>query len=144
MEKISGILPSNARITTVDLKNSGSVRGGMPSFGREIGVTAAAQKQIAAQKEVSDVAQFQHQEQMALRNKSLDPRAKIVQEMSDKFFMNQSIRNEQAKEDIDKIELMHPDSYDMKIDVTKEAAGSKETLQNEDEAAVGSYLDVQA
>ncbi|RME18068.1 MAG: hypothetical protein D6797_01090, partial [Bdellovibrio sp.] len=42
MEKISSILPSNSRITNVDLSQaSGAARPGSPAFGRKIGVSTS-------------------------------------------------------------------------------------------------------
>tara|TARA_B100001248_G_C27398316_1_gene467542 strand:+ start:2354 stop:2692 length:339 start_codon:yes stop_codon:yes gene_type:complete len=36
MDKISGIIPANQRITTVDVQRSAPVRRGVPSFGRDV------------------------------------------------------------------------------------------------------------
>jgi len=91
MQKISSILPSNTRVTTVDIKASGAVRGGMPAFGREVGVTAAAEKKVqleaAAQLKIQNPTQVLHKEQMQLRKENSDPKALIVSEMARKFFM---------------------------------------------------------
>lgn len=41
MEKISSILPSNARIKSVDMKTSHAARPGAPAFGRMMGRTSS-------------------------------------------------------------------------------------------------------
>ncbi len=83
MDKISGIVPSSRRVSSVDLKNAPPIRPGTPSFGRPQGVSTlteqnkptTAQLAIAAQKEVSD-------------KRTLNERAPVfIQDMADKFFM---------------------------------------------------------
>jgi hypothetical protein len=46
MDKISSILPGNARIHTVDMDESRSARPGAPSFGRTVGKTASDRDKI--------------------------------------------------------------------------------------------------
>jgi hypothetical protein len=69
VEKISGILPASRRITTVDLRGSGSVRAGTPNFGRPQGVSAAAQ--VASGADVGQVGS-QISEQLENQLASID------------------------------------------------------------------------
>jgi hypothetical protein len=81
MDKISGIVPSSRRVSSVNLKDSPPVRPGMPSFGRPQGISTladenkptTAERAIAKQKELFD--------------KRADRSAQAVQDMADKFFM---------------------------------------------------------
>ena len=45
MEKLSGILPTNNRISNVDLANGPAIRPGAPSFGRPMGINADIRQQ---------------------------------------------------------------------------------------------------
>lgn len=80
MEKISGILPSSARITSVDLKSSGAVRSGTPNYGRPVGLNSVTERENLA----ATRAQSAHVNLM--KNRSLDPQSKIVHDMAENFF----------------------------------------------------------
>lgn len=87
MEKISGIIPGSARVTSVDMKDASPVRPGTPAFGRpetnkgigelkqELGVNSTAQKALAAHSELAD-----------WRSKDAK-HAAVVNELTDKFFI---------------------------------------------------------
>lgn len=87
MEKISGIIPGSARVTSVDLKEASPVRPGTPAFGRpeinrgmndlkqELGINSTAQKALNAHNELSD-----------WRSKDAK-HAAVVSELTDKFFV---------------------------------------------------------
>jgi hypothetical protein len=92
MEKISKIIPPSARTVSVDLKNSGVARSGMPSFGREQGVSSAAKK---AEMDVITRSSHQHQELMADRIK--DPKVRIIEDMANSFFMKNAAPNVDAE-----------------------------------------------
>jgi hypothetical protein len=179
MQKISGILPANARVTTVDIKASGAMRGGMPSFGREIGVTAAAQKKIELEAAAkfnlqssgpnASASQFEHKNLMNIRKENADPKATIVTDMAEKFFMN---KLNQPKEEIQmptdensdlvpttsapiglSKELSASDANSAEADESKElglvdlsqiAKTPQKDEGDEDALLVGQYLDVQA
>lgn len=83
MEKISGILPSSARVASVDLKES-PVRPGTPAFGRPQG--AAGKESVTtngeAMKKASEM--FTHQNDWRAKDAS---RAAMVSEVSNNFFM---------------------------------------------------------
>ena len=54
MEKISGIIPSTPRVTTVDLQSSASAaRPGSPPFGRPMGTSALAENKAAREAEIA-------------------------------------------------------------------------------------------
>lgn len=86
MEKISGILPATARITSVDMRNSGVARSGTPGFGRELGVSTVAAKNAAL--ETAAKANLTHKDQIQMRNTESDPKSEIVRRMADSFFVN--------------------------------------------------------
>lgn len=156
MNKISGILPANARVTTVDLKNSGTQRAGMPSFGRSMGVSSAQEREN--ERTTAARANEALKNQKDIRSTQLDPKAEIVQRLADDFFANKAKINNQE------YTIVHDDKSDMAVDLpseiisaddgkakTKEAIAFSDLVQNqevveadEDAPAVGKYLDVQA
>jgi hypothetical protein len=149
VEKISGILPATARVTTVDLRNSGSSRSGMPSWGREVGVTAAAAKQMEAAKqiEVAEQAQFStsaramgsFNQQMEGRVKSApDPKSEIVKKLADGFFMNKTAQAPQMEGSMQSLPVVHDSNSDMKIEMPKiELAKPEDFLVEDDEMISG-------
>lgn len=152
MDKISSILPSNSRLTTVDMKNSGVQRSGMPSFGREVAVTGTEQRRMA--QEAASQAQGLHKEQMDIRAK--DPRAEIVTKMANNFFMSQA-KNYGAEPE--KVDLNLDESNDMSIEEAPNARANSSaklsakinsdtntsaTESDDDSAAIGQNLNVQA
>ena len=79
MDKISGILPASPRITSVDLKNSGTARSGMPSYGRpQLDATGSARRHT------------QTNAMHATMSKPIDPHVDIVDKISKEFFMQKS------------------------------------------------------
>jgi hypothetical protein len=61
MDKISSIIPSSSRVTSVDMKDSSPIRSGVPAFGRSESVNPherapvdALKSSTEAQKEMSD------------------------------------------------------------------------------------------
>lgn len=147
MEKISGILPATARVTTVDLKSGGAARSGAPSFGREVGVSSIFERRMA--KETAPVANQIHQEQLNIRNTVIDPKAEIVQRMSDNFFMKKN------KSDGLETKPFTDEASDMRIDFSRQTEGDDSIVSGDqaltapqddggDTLAVGQYLDVRA
>ena len=105
MQKISGILPSSARITTVDLKEAGTARPGSPSWGRPSGESNLKANSIVRS---AHRALNRHNELMDVRSKD-HMQAEIARRMSENFFKTKaqmaaekalvdSIRMEQALE----------------------------------------------
>jgi hypothetical protein len=82
MEKLSSILPSNARIRSVDTKDSKPARPGAPLFGRPQG-TLSVKDRFSVSKEAVDRAA---QDLSALRNGKEFARARMVEDISNKFF----------------------------------------------------------
>ena len=79
MDKISGILPASPRITSVDLKNSGTARSGMPSYGRpQLEQTGSARRHT------------QTNAMHAAMTKTVDPHVDIVDKISKEFFMQKT------------------------------------------------------
>jgi hypothetical protein len=86
MQKISGILPSSNRLTTVDLKESGATRPGAPSFGRPQGESSLLNNSIVRS---AHRALQQHNEQFDRKTKE-QKNAEEIQKMADNFFKTQS------------------------------------------------------
>lgn len=133
MEKISGIIPPNARVTTVDLKNSGTARSGTPSFGREVGLSSVVERNNNL--DVATKANFIQVDQMKLRGSKDDPRAEIIQRMSDNFFMKKAKEYEVEKNEAP---LADPDKFS-NLDHS-----DVDPVSSDDEAVVGYHLDVMA
>lgn len=104
MEKISRILPANARTQSVDVSKSQPVRPGAPAWGRPMGrVTPKTALEIAppAPAEIQDKVNFSDKaltgspevETKAPQSyKKMQESAQLqkIQELSDKFFMEKS------------------------------------------------------
>lgn len=170
MEKISGILPANARVTTVDLRNSGTSRSGMPNFGRDVGVSAIAERKMAREAamreaavqgpnmsgiagqtfETSKVANSAHKDQIGLRTKVSDPKSDIVQKMADDFFMNKARQLELQSEAAIPQEIPAEDSESDELDLAPASTTQTETSaadsesESDDSLVVGQHLDVHA
>ena len=93
MDKISGIIPSSRRVSSVDLQNAAPVRPGTPTFGRPIGISTLAPELIGTSTAQKALAEFDLQ--MAPK-KSIDPKADIVENMSNQFFMKRTSEAPQA------------------------------------------------
>lgn len=97
MEKISGILPSSARVAAVDLKESGTVRPGTPGFGRAEGASALRDAKIG---QTASRASKINQEKLDWRSKDMQ-NAATVRELSDRFFKgNEKSASDQAIEGV--------------------------------------------
>lgn len=81
MQKISGILPTNARIKSVDVKNSQASRPGAPNFGQRMGSTAA--DRLSLSEEATDRMM---NESLSNYNPKEARHAKIAENMSKNFF----------------------------------------------------------
>ena len=84
MQKISGILPSSSRITSVDVKEAGNVRPGTPSFGRPLGESNLMQNSVVRS---AHQALQKHNELFAQRTREQE-QATTIQRMADSFFKN--------------------------------------------------------
>lgn len=83
MEKISGIVRGNSRVTTVDNKNAAPARPGMPAFGRPAGeTTAASPKQSST---ASRAVALHNGIQEAKKAMSQE---RVIANMADQFFMS--------------------------------------------------------
>lgn len=82
MEKISSILPSNARVKSVDLSEAQPVRPGAPSRGQKEGSTSIRDRITLS----SDAKEQAARETMMGRNPREVSRAKMVEEINKKFF----------------------------------------------------------
>jgi hypothetical protein len=96
VEKISGIIPGSARVTSVDAKDSTPVRPGTPAFGRRDGVSVLKEKEAAKAKEKIERDQMKAESATA-KTASAAPdandwkakdsaRAELAAQVTDKFF----------------------------------------------------------
>ncbi len=86
MEKISGILPSNARLSTVDLASSSPIRRGQPGFGREEAklATRLSGKEKTVLENVAPTYENFTQSKLKARRE-----AEIARKTTEGFFVNQ-------------------------------------------------------
>lgn len=81
MEKLSSIIPSNARIKSVDLKDAKPRRPGAPSLGMPMGVTS-----VKDRVNLSGATQAQAEDLLVYRNPKEMRHAKIAEDTTRKFF----------------------------------------------------------
>lgn len=81
MEKISGIIPSSARVSSVDLRDSHPVRPGVPSFGRLVGSSPPSQRITRSHLDTM------LERPMTDREVQQYGKAKIIDDLSSGFFM---------------------------------------------------------
>lgn len=87
MDKISGIIPSNARTRSVDVSSSQPVRPGAPTYGRPTGrVTQAMTVAPEDRFTVSATDAIPSKSSAVYNNKAELSRAKIVEDLQKKFF----------------------------------------------------------
>lgn len=84
MEKLSGILPSNSRVTSVDLETGPPVRPGAPSFGRKVGQNTIKDK-VTLSNQAKEMA-LQDSFLTGKKNPKEVAQAKMVEDLSKKFF----------------------------------------------------------
>ena len=85
MEKISGIIASNARTRSVDVSNAQPVRPGAPSYGRPEGKVTKAM--VEDKISLSSVATDRPIEAPNYKNTNSDSaKVKIIKESADRFF----------------------------------------------------------
>lgn len=142
MEKISGILPSTARVTTVDLKGSGTARSGMPNFGRETASTSFDRR-----------AQEMNTSQRTMERQS-DPKSEIVKQMADSFFMNKQ-KSYDAESELASKESAGEIGDSLRKSIESQVApknlkviavsdSGEEVIDESDAPSVGRHIDIQA
>ena len=82
MEKISNIVRGNARVASTDLKSASAVRPGAPAFGRPVGESPSS----ADRGETTAMRANAIQNELT-ENKRANSQDRVVQNMSDNFFM---------------------------------------------------------
>lgn len=82
MEKISGILPSSPRVSSVDMKEAAPVRPGTPTFGRPEGVSSLRKAKIG---ETASAAASLSRERLDWKSKDMQ-NAAMVRDVADRFF----------------------------------------------------------
>lgn len=91
MEKISSIIPSSSRVTSVDMKESSPVRSGTPGFGR-------AEAQAGRDRGAGETAKAATEAQTEMHDwRAKDAKhASIAKDMADKFFSKNKVDIEEA------------------------------------------------
>ncbi len=84
MEKISGILPSSSRVSSVDMRDAAPIRPGTPSFGRPEGVSSLRDAKIG---ETAARASKINQDRLDWKSKDIN-QAAMAREISESFFIN--------------------------------------------------------
>lgn len=88
MEKISRIIPANARTKAVDVSGSQPVRPGAPTYGRPVGRVTRAPLEVQDRVSLSTAerAITQHEQPANYRDRVEARRAQIAERVSAKFF----------------------------------------------------------
>lgn len=145
MEKISGIVRSNSRVASTDLKSSSSVRPGMPSFGRPVGESTQANVNTET---TASRAVALHNELLAKKKTGGD---QVVQQMADSFFMTRIARPPEEPEtsDVQAIAAPRPDTTEVsEVASTDDLVVSKAKSEDEEDKQPvgykprGTYVDV--
>jgi len=85
MEKISGIVRGNSRVTNADNKNAAPARTGMPSFGRPVGESTPTQV-----KSTSTASRAVALHNGMVEAKKAFSQERVISQMADEFFMKHS------------------------------------------------------
>lgn len=87
MRKISGIIPPNARTQSAEISRSQPARPGAPDFGRPMGKNSQADR-ISLSRELEELRASGEmpQRSQTYTNTTEGRRAKLVQDLSDRFF----------------------------------------------------------
>jgi len=94
MEKISRILPPSRRVATVDVEQSQPVRPGAPEFGRPT-QRLDVQDRVSIRSEVN--SRFQDKAAATYRNPKESARAKVVDDIAEKFFNPNTVAKEEGE-----------------------------------------------
>jgi hypothetical protein len=141
MRKISGIIPSSARVTSTDLSAAKAVRPGVPDFGAPIGSSALSKASLLPVSAVDLVRQVQEKEMSDAQRKE-SANVDIVSKMADNFFMNNRKSAAAAKNEMSATAAL-PQVIDMLPPEGTLAIDSMD-FTNGDQLVKGGYLDVEA
>ena len=111
MDKISSILPNNARVKTVDLAESHPIRPGTPSFGRPVGANRLGDRVTLSQQALRETTRESalDQAKVGTLNDGKNPRdaknVKIADQLTNQFFMKrlepiQEVKGESLSEEV--------------------------------------------
>ena len=139
MEKISGIVRGNPRVTTADSKSAAPSRTGMPSFGRPAGESTPA-----LQKSTSTA-----QRAVALHNgmteaKKAVSQDRIISKMADDFFMSKGAGKEVPVEEMLPMPMVTKEVANTDELVALDAEGSSVEAPARPYTPRGSFVDVRA
>lgn len=144
MEKISGIVRGNQRMTAVDTKSASAARPGGPSFGRPVGESTAGK---ADKTSTASRAAALHNGMTELKKAYSEQR--VIQQMADEFFMNKM----RAPEHMPSVHAPAQDSQDVDVEVPEMSAADREDMTEVPEEEIaeakqfvprGSFVDVRA
>jgi len=97
VEKISGIVPTSHRVSSVNLKDSQTMRPGVPTFGANVGKAAI---NGGSQPTTAEKAVAAHNELMARRSGDAHKPA-LIRDMMDRFFMKNMSESQAPIDDVD-------------------------------------------
>lgn len=141
VQKISSILPSSPRLTTVDLNSGQAARPGSPSFGRRMGESNLSKNSIVR----SAHSALRKGEEMQGANIKEREHSSIVTNMADNFFKKkeQIAQEEMLVNDImlDQLANAHLEELNSANDLSSGAGVESENL---DVPEIGRYIDIEA
>jgi len=137
VEKISGIVRANSRVTTADNKNAAPARTGMPTFGRPPGestpvttkTTSTASRAVALHNGITEAKKAISQE-------------RVIQQMADEFFMSRARPDTPVQESISV--PVRADAASAEESVVAEVEAQEVEVPDRDYTPRGSYLNVHA
>lgn len=97
MDKISGIVPASSRITSVNLRDSQTMRPGAPSFGAPVGKAAINGGNLPTTAEKAVAA---HNALMSRRSGDAH-KPEIIRDMANRFFMQNKTEAGGVVDDVD-------------------------------------------
>lgn len=128
MEKISGIIPSNARVKSVDLSEAPPARPGAPAMGRKEGRNTVRDRVTMSEK-AREMAAAAFKETTGGSNPKQAKESKIVEDINRKFFENRvkPVETPLSEEVTHAVTL--PDSYSQYEMEVKEPAPRKSQIE---------------
>lgn len=143
MEKLSSILPSNSRITSVDLETGSPVRPGAPAFGRKVGQNTIKDK-VTLSNQAKELA-LQESALVGRKNPKEVAQAKMVEDLSRKFFetrLQKPVIEEKKMDSEPQSEAVNEQMADMDLSSVREQIAQYESQQPQ--AEVVSQVDIEA
>ena len=132
MEKISSILPSNARVKSVDMAAANPIRPGTPAYGRPVGTTASERDRITVSETARELAS---RESVASQNPKETAKAKVVEQMTRNFFETRLKPVQEAKGETALSQRISDSNVDLREfeNLTSEIASKQNPVSSKEE-----------